>query len=95
MNITIDNIKCLLAIQETGSITQAANKLYRAKSAVIYAIQSLENQLGFKVLDKSKYRPTLTPKGQEFLYCSKNLLNEYDQFIDQCKQIYSGVETQI
>lgn len=92
MNISIEQIRCLNEIRNTGSITKAGEKLLRAKSAVNYSIKTLEEQLGFKVLDKSGYRPSLTPQGQEFLFKSKTLLKEYDALIESAQQILTGVE---
>lgn len=66
-NITIDQIKCFQTLVDQGSFSQAAHQLNRAKSTVRYAIGQLELQLGFKVIDRSQYRPALTSEGKEFL----------------------------
>lgn len=95
MFISIDQIRCLKAIHESGSITKAGEKLLRAKSAVNYSIKTLEEQLGFSVLDKSGYRPKLTPQGQAFLFKAKNLLKEYDSLIESAQQILSGIEMKL
>ncbi|OUR97789.1 hypothetical protein A9Q84_06205 [Halobacteriovorax marinus] len=95
MIITIDQIICLKTVYEEGSISKAADKLFRAKSAINYSLNNLEEQLGFKVLDKSAYRPKLTPKGEEFLFKSKSLTKEYDLFLENCQNIFSGVEMKL
>jgi DNA-binding transcriptional LysR family regulator len=95
MFITIDQIICLRTVYEEGSISKAAEKLFRAKSAINYALNNLEEQLGFKVLDKSPYRPRLTPKGEEFLFKSKKLSKEYNLFLENCQNIFSGVEMKL
>lgn len=95
MFVTIDQILVLRAIQEEGSLTKASEKVYKAKSALNYSIKTLEEQLGFKVLDNSEYRLKLTPKGEEFLFKSKNLLKEYDSLIESSEQIFSGVEMKL
>lgn len=95
MFITIDQIICLKTVYEEGSISKAAEKLFRAKSAINYSLNNLEEQLGFKVLDKSGYRPRLTPKGEEFIYKSKALTKEYDLFLENCQNIFSGIEMKL
>ena len=95
MWISIDQILCLRAIYQTGSLTKAADSIFRAKSAVNYSIKTLEKQLRFKVLDKGSYRCTLTPKGEEFLFKSQALLKEYDALIENAKMIHSGIEMKL
>lgn len=95
MYLTIDQIHCLEAISEMGSLTAASAKLFKAKSAINYSIKSLEDQLGFELLDKSSYRVRLTPKAEEFLYRSKNLLSEYESLLQSTKQIRSGIEVKL
>jgi DNA-binding transcriptional LysR family regulator len=95
MFISVDQIIILRAIHEEGSLTRASEKVFKAKSALNYSIKTLEEQLGFKVIDKSQYRLKLTPKGEEFLFKSKKLLSEYDNLIQNSKQIFSGVEMKL
>lgn len=95
MNITIDQILCLKAVYDEGSLTKASEKIFKAKSAINYSLKVLEEQLGFKLLDKSAYRPRLTPKGEEFLFKSKSLISEYELLLENSKQIFSGVEMKL
>ncbi len=93
--ITIEQIKCLQALDQAGSFTKAANLLAKAKSAVIYSINNLEEQVGFALLDRDSYRPTITQKGREFLNEAKKLTNQYDELIQKTQQISSNVETRL
>lgn len=95
MNITLDQILCLKVVSQEGSLTKASEKLNRAKSAINYSLKNLEDQLGFKVLDKSGYRPKLTAKGEEFLFKSKNLLKEHAELLENIKQINLGTEMKL
>lgn len=93
--ITLDQIKCFQALIDTGSFTQAAQKLRRAKSAVRYAIGQLEDQLGFKVIDRSHYRPQLTREGKQFLDACNSLMGHHQLFIKKCQQITKQIETNL
>jgi DNA-binding transcriptional LysR family regulator len=95
MWITIDQIECLNEIENQGSITKAADTLGRAKSALNYSITNLEEQLGFTLLDKSKYRAVLTPKAKLFVESSKSLLNEFESLKNTAIQLSNNVETKI
>ena len=62
---SIDQLLVLLAVAEAGSFTAAAKRLGRATSAVSYAIDTLEAQLGLSLFDRGTTRkPKLTPQGE-------------------------------
>ena len=82
-HITIEQIQCLKALVDAGSFSMAAEKQGKAKSAMIYSIKRLEEQLGFSVIERSGYKSKLTSKGRDFLDSSKKLLTEYEQPVNQ------------
>lgn len=62
---SIDQLLVLLAVEEEGSFTAAARRLGRATSAVSYAIDTLEQQLGLPLFDRGTTRkPRLTREGE-------------------------------
>jgi DNA-binding transcriptional LysR family regulator len=95
MWITLEQIQYLKEVSQTGSVTKAAEKLLRAKSAVTKSIQNLEEQVGFPLLDRSDYRAKLTPQGKSFLYKAEDVLYEVEQLKHACAQITSRVETKL
>jgi len=65
---TIDQLLVLLAVAEEGSFTAAARRLGRATSAISYAIDVLEQQLGLPLFDRGTTRkPRLTREGEAIL----------------------------
>src|SRR5260370_3820548 len=62
---SIDQLLALLAVVEAGSFTAAAKRLGRATSAISYAIDTLEGQLGLALFDRGTTRkPKLTTQGE-------------------------------
>ncbi|MEA3013739.1 MAG: hypothetical protein QOD42_2284 [Sphingomonadales bacterium] len=62
---SIDQLLVLLAVAEEGSFTAAARRLGRATSAISYAIDTLEQQLGLPLFDRGTTRkPRLTREGE-------------------------------
>jgi len=62
---SIDQLLVLLAVAEAGSFSAAAKRLGRATSAISYAIDTLESQLGLPLFDRGTTRkPKLTPRGE-------------------------------
>src|SRR5271165_6740285 len=65
---TIDQLNVFLCVAETGSFTGAGRRLKRATSAITYAIDQLELQLGLALFDRSGTRkPELTEAGRVLL----------------------------
>ncbi|MFT5115826.1 MAG: DNA-binding transcriptional LysR family regulator [Parasphingorhabdus sp.] len=92
---SVDQIQCFQAVVVEGSFNQAGERLGRAKSAVRYAINSLEEQLGFPLLDRRSYRPIPTVQGRSFLQRSEKLLLEYEELKVFSQQISEGVEARL
>ncbi len=62
---SIDQLLVLLTVAEAGSFTAAAKRLGRATSAISYAIDTLEAQLGLSLFDRGTTRkPKLTKQGE-------------------------------
>ena len=62
---SIDQLLVLLAVAEAGSFTAAGKRLGRATSAISYAIDTLEAQLGLSLFDRGTTRkPKLTQQGE-------------------------------
>lgn len=95
MWISIDQILCLKTIQECGSITSASQELHRAKSAIHYSMNKLEEQVGFPILENSGYRSHLTRQASQFLISAEQLLSNYETLKERVHQIATGVESQL
>jgi DNA-binding transcriptional LysR family regulator len=95
MWLSLDQIQCLKAIQESGSMNAAAERLHKAKSAISYTLKKLEEQLGFTVVDRSEYRIRLTAKGEAFLHKAEKILEQMESLEAEVLQIASGLESRV
>jgi len=64
--ITLQQLRYFDAVVAQGSFHAAASKLHRTHPTVCAAISSLEQQLGFELLDRKGYRVALTEAGRSF-----------------------------
>ncbi len=64
MDITL--AKTFLAIADTGSFVDAAERLHVTQSTVSSRVKALEDLLGRSLLERSKSGAKLTPAGQQF-----------------------------
>lgn len=77
MNIVY--LKYAIEVAKTGSINQAAEKLYIAQPNLSRAIKELESSLGITIFERTSKGMTLTPDGESLLQYSKSVLNQLDQ----------------
>jgi DNA-binding transcriptional LysR family regulator len=93
--LTLDQIQVFLAVVDEGSFTKAATRLNRARSAVTYAIQKLEAQIGLPLFDRIAYRPTLTEVGRTLLGRARRIADESDAFQQSARSLASGLEAEL
>lgn len=74
VSVTLDQARALDALERAGTFAGAAKALRRGHTSVLYLLSTLEDALGFPVLDRSGYRTTLTPRGRRVLESCRALL---------------------
>lgn len=94
MRLTLDALAVLDAIDRKGSFAAAAEELHRVPSAVTYAVQKLEEDLGVKLFDRSGHRAVLTGAGQELLREGRHLLRAANALEARVKRVATGWEAE-
>lgn len=90
--MNIDKYKSLMCVVETGSLTRAASELGCTQSAVSHSIDSLEQELGFSVIKRSRAGVRLTPEGERLMPAVRNLLNS-SELLSQMASSIRGLES--
>jgi DNA-binding transcriptional LysR family regulator len=93
--VTIDQLRVFRQVAETGSFSAAARAMHRAQSAVTYAIQKLEDQVGTQLFDRAGYRPVLSEAGRALLPRATRILDELAAFGAQARGIAGGLEPEV
>ena len=75
----IDAMRIYLAIAESGSLSRVAQLENIAVSSVSRKLDALEDDLGFKLFNRSSRRMLLTDAGEQFLSRAKNILLELEE----------------
>jgi DNA-binding transcriptional LysR family regulator len=70
----IEKYRAFLAVMECGSFTAASKKLGLTQSGVSHAVSSLEKELGFPLLRRSRVGIRPTEEGEKLLLPVKNVL---------------------
>ncbi|MBU2647712.1 LysR family transcriptional regulator [bacterium] len=93
--MTLDQLRVLSAILETGSFRAAAESLHRAQSAVSYAVRNLEEELKIPIFNREGYRPRLTVAGQAIYEKSKSVLLQAEELVQLGNHLSMGREAEI
>lgn len=62
-HITLEQWRALTAVVDAGGYAQAAERLHKSQSAVTYAVQKIEEQLGIKAFEIQGRKAVLTATG--------------------------------
>jgi DNA-binding transcriptional LysR family regulator len=80
--MNLHHIHYALEVERTGSITQAAENLYMNQPNLSKAIRELEEQVGYKIFNRTPKGITPTTKGEIFLLRGKKILQEVQDLKD-------------
>lgn len=79
----------LQKIVETGSFSKAAEAIGYTTSALSQSIASLENELGIKLLVRTKHGSMLTDEGKKIYTDIENIISQYLSIQEKAKEISS------
>ncbi len=94
MNVSLRQLRALVALVHTGSFTQAANALHVTQSALSSLIKELEQNLGVRLVDRNTRGMGLTAAGRDFVPAIERILQDLDGVlgnIDDLKALRRGI----
>ena len=93
--LTLDQLRTLIAVAETGSFSAAGRRLTRVQSGVSQTIQALEHTLGVALFAREGKTPALTDAGRVILNDARRLVNGAEALRARAEQIASDVEPEL
>jgi len=93
--VTLDQLKMLVQIAETGSVLAAAEALHRTQPTLSVAIRKLEDELGLALLARDQYRARLTPAGERVCRQAREVLRQGARLTDLAAHLASGHEAKL
>lgn len=82
--------KLIKTIAEEGNLVNSAGKLFLTQSALSHQLRELEQQLGFKVFQRTRNKWELTEEGTEFYKMACGVLESIEKGLNTIKQIREG-----
>lgn len=93
--LTLDQLRILVAVADTGSFSAAARRLGRVQSAISQSVQSLEATLRISLFDRTAKTPVLTEAGRALLDDARHLLRGADTLRARAETIAADVEPEL
>lgn len=93
--LTLDQMRALIAVAETGSFSAAARKLGRVQSAISQSIQSLEDTLGVQLFDRDAKTPKLNETGRVLLQDAYGLVHGAEALRSRAESIANNIEPEL
>jgi DNA-binding transcriptional LysR family regulator len=76
MDISLRQLRAFLTVAEVGGFTEAARRLHLTQPALSMLVKNLEQQLGFRLLDRTTRKVELSDAGREFYPLAQKVLDE-------------------
>lgn len=94
-SLTLDQLRVLVTIAETGSFSAAGRRLQRAQSAISQTVATLEGIQGVTLFDRSSHRPHLTEVGRALVGQARVVLSGAGRFEAMAAGTREGVEPEL
>jgi DNA-binding transcriptional LysR family regulator len=90
--VTLDQMRVLVAVADTGSFSAAARKLGRVQSAISQSVQSLEGALGLQLFERDGKMPKLNDAGKVILADARLVIDGAETLKARAEAIAEDVE---
>ena len=74
--MTLQQLKYIITVAETGTITEAANRLYISQPSLTNAIHELEKEMHIVIFNRTNKGITLSREGEDFLGYARQVLEQ-------------------
>ncbi len=88
-------IDCMLELANTLNFKRAAENLFMSQSTLSYQIQQLEDEVGFRIFDRSGRGAVLTPAGTQFVATMRGISLEVRRAVETGQNFSSEYHSSI
>ncbi len=78
--MNIQQLRYVVAIANSGTFREAAEKMYVSQPSLSISVRDLEKELGFKIFRRTSSGTFLTRRGMEFYEKAQELVKGFDVF---------------
>lgn len=88
--MTLQQLRYVTMVAKTGTITEAANKLYISQPSLTSAIHELENEMNIVIFRRNNKGVSVTKEGEDFLGYARQVLEQAAILEDKYKKNSGG-----
>ena len=88
--MTLQQLKYVTIVAETGTITEAANRLYISQPSLTSAIHELEKEMNIIIFNRTNKGINITKEGRDFLGYARQVLEQAAILEDKYKKNAGG-----
>ena len=88
--MTFQQLKYVITVAETGTITEAANQLYISQPSLTNAIHELEKEMNLVIFHRTNKGISISREGEEFLGYARQILEQTTILEDKYKRHGGG-----
>jgi len=81
--MTAQQLRYVITVAETGSITEAARRLFISQPSLSSAIRELETEAGIRIFSRSRNGISITAEGMEFLGYARQVVEPMQALTDR------------
>jgi LysR family carnitine catabolism transcriptional activator len=85
-NLSLRQLRAFLTVAEETSMTRAAARLHLTPSALSMLVRSMEDEVGFRLFDRTTRRLVPTAAGQQLLPTVRQVFDGLEEGIDAVRQ---------
>lgn len=94
-HVSLEQWRALIAVVEAGGYAQAAEALHKSQSAVTYAVQKIESQLGVQAFEIQGRKAVLTATGRMLYRRALALVGEAGDLEQMARKLSAGWEAEV
>jgi DNA-binding transcriptional LysR family regulator len=89
MGVTLRQLRVFLTVAEARNFTRAAAQMGLGQPVISGMIQELEQELGFRLFDRTTRRVELTDAAHEFLDDARRIIADFEQSVTRARDVGS------
>jgi len=81
------HLRYFVAVAEELSFTKGAEKLHLAQPSLTRQIKDLEDEIGVRLIDRTKQKVSLTEEGRSFLVDAKRVIRLANEIVESVQHL--------
>lgn len=90
MDLTLQQLRLVLAVHDAGSFTLAGEQLHLAQSSMSRTVREVERKLGITLFERTTRNLVTTPEGSEFCRVARRMVEAFDAGINHFEGFLAG-----